>query len=616
MNRLSESLFHLAGDSCNIYVVRPPEGKPILIDCGTDLTPQSQRAGELSPVGTILLTHYHRDSCATAPSWHACGTRIVLPFAERRLLEEGDLLRASFDVFNNYTSYAPCSGPLTDLPSPHYAHDYETVTEAGIDFRVVPLPGHTVGSVGYLFELDGRRVLACGDLLAAPSRLPEYHWLQWSYMNFQGHVNLLESLRTVAELDVDLVLPGHGAPFAWDRVAHEHLVGRLEQIWEMFEGRPFRYFSPEFRQLGPRVWEVCNTSARTYVVVDGEGHAVLIDSGYASASPITANPHRYIDHLTSSMESELGVRRVEYFLPTHYHDDHLAGYPTLRSRYGTLMACSKVTQALIEQPQNFDMPCLLPRGFIVDHVVAPGQSLRWRGVDFEIHAHPGQTLYDQQICFEIAGVRYLAIGDAISGKSFSSDAPHFIHSFIPKNRTPLSSYGRIPRNLAKHAPDILLTGHGGGLLWKESQISKWTSWMDRWQELFESVVLPEHGDRSMDPRWVEIVPYRFKVQLGEHVDLTLRITNHEPGEVECAVELRSVQGVEVSPAALQLKVPAEGACVTFRLRCTGSVASHCIPVIADVTWNGERLGEIGEAVGYWTAPISGPESDGLSTCEY
>ena len=32
-------------------------------------------------------------------------------------------------------------------------------------------------------------------------------------MDFQGHINHLESLKTAAGLNADLVLPGHGDPF-------------------------------------------------------------------------------------------------------------------------------------------------------------------------------------------------------------------------------------------------------------------------------------------------------------------------------------------------------------------------------------------------------------------
>jgi glyoxylase-like metal-dependent hydrolase (beta-lactamase superfamily II) len=64
-----------------------------------------------------------------------------------------------------------------------------------------------------------------------------------------------------------------------------------------------------------------------------EGHGLFIDCGYTSGGPISANPHRFIDHLTPRLEAETGIT-VEWFLPSHYHDDHLAGLPTLQVKFG------------------------------------------------------------------------------------------------------------------------------------------------------------------------------------------------------------------------------------------------------------------------------------------
>ena len=84
-----------------------------------------------------------------------------------------------------------------------------------------------------------------------------------------------------------------------------------------------------------------------------KGHALFIDCGYTSNAPISANPHRYIDHLSPYLETELGIHTVEWFLPTHYHDDHLAGYPMLQARYGTRVVSSPELKDLLEHPENY-----------------------------------------------------------------------------------------------------------------------------------------------------------------------------------------------------------------------------------------------------------------------
>ena len=401
MNQLSENLFRVE-DTCSVYGVRAG-GKTLLIDCGTDL-----RTHDVGAVDRILLTHFHRDQCSGIRHWQEQGADVFIPAAERRYLEEADLQRAAYYTYDNYTAYYPGFGPLQDVRGARIARDYETIDWQGIRFEVVPLPGHTFGSTGYLFEIDGRCVLACGDLMAAPGRLGDYYWLQWSYMDFQGHVNQLESLAHAAGLEWDLMLPGHGAPFTREEARIGELSGRLAQLHGMFFDQPYAPFQVEFRRLSPHVYEV-NSMANSYVVKDDAGHAVLIDCGYVSGAPITANPHRYIDHLTPRLRSELGVETVEYFLPTHFHDDHLAGYPMLRARYGAKVAAAPELRDLLEHPERYDMPCMVPDGMRVDRVVARGESFHWRGIDFRIEQFPGQTWYDHHITFQVDGRRFLAL---------------------------------------------------------------------------------------------------------------------------------------------------------------------------------------------------------------
>ncbi len=114
----------------------------------------------------------------------------------------------------------PCFGPLEDLVPDQYAYDYESVSWEGIRFDVIPLPGHTFGSVGYLFELDGQRIFSCGDLMSGNGKIRDYFWSQWNYMDFQGHINHLESLKTAVELNADLVLPGVKGRFNFLRLTN------------------------------------------------------------------------------------------------------------------------------------------------------------------------------------------------------------------------------------------------------------------------------------------------------------------------------------------------------------------------------------------------------------
>lgn len=597
MTTITDHLFYIE-DTCSVFGIRSGD-RALLIDCGTRFFPSSLKGTGIQRVDRILLTHFHRDQCSTAAMWKENGSEIIIPFSEKKFFEEGDLLKASYDTSNNYTSFYSASGILEEIQADGYAYDFESIFWENLQFEIIPLPGHTFGSAGYLFEVDGMRILACGDLMSGPGKIHEYYSSQWRYMDFQGHVNQMESLKRVETLKVDLIFPGHGSPFEATRKSITDLREKLEELYFLFHGKPYDYFRPEFRRLTRHVVEVVNSSAKTYVVHDDEGHALLIDCGYVGNANITANPHRYIDFLTPHLEADLGVKTVEAFLPSHYHDDHLAGLSMLIERYGTQVISSPELKDIIEHPERYDMPCLLPQGVMVKRVVERGEAFNWRGIQFFMEQHPGQTLYHHLIWFEVDGRKFLSIGDNISGLCFQEDRD-YIHSFIPKNRTPVSSYGDMPRQILDHFPDTILTGHGGAVSFDKEKVGRWKDWMERWEELFTEILDQPNPDMGMDPNWIEFYPYKVRVRPGDSVVFQVKVINYEAELRECTLQFRSVEGTKFYPRDFQFQVDARsGKTLNVRVEFPAEFKRHALPVLADVTWNGRHLGEIAEAIAYW-----------------
>jgi hypothetical protein len=80
----------------------------------------------------------------------------------------------------------------------------------------------------------------------------------------------------------------------------------------------------------------------------------------------------------------------------------------------------------------------------------------------------------------------------------------------------------------------------------------------------------------------------------------IKVTNHEPRESQCAIAFRSLEGVRLSPDAVEFCIPAHGnACRSLTAQFPAIFVTHSLPVLADVTWNGKYLGEIAEAIAYW-----------------
>ena len=196
-------------------------------------------------------------------------------------------------------------------------------------------------------------------------------------------------------------------------------------------------------------------------------------------------------------------------------------------------------------------------------------------------------------------MKFLSIGDNISGMSMT-EGRDLVFSFIPKNRTPVSSYCDMPQQIVERAPDILLTGHKGALTCDTTQVDAWQSWMNRWTSLFERMTDQSVADMGMDPHWVEFYPYKVRGEAGDEVELEGRITNHEADVSCCALRFSGTKGLRLQPGETEFEVaPRSVERCRVRAIIPCSMESHSLTVVADVTWNGRRLGPIAEGVAYW-----------------
>jgi hypothetical protein len=58
--------------------------------------------------------------------------------------------------------------------------------------------------------------------------------------------------------------------------------------------------------------------------------------------------------------------------------------------------------------------------------------------------------------------------------------------------------------------------------------------------------------------------------------------------------------VQLDPGEVQVDaLPGQVTAVVVTVRFPTSFTTHSMPVVADVTWDGRRLGEMAEAIGYW-----------------
>ncbi len=153
----------------------------------------------------VLVTHGHWDHFSAAPLLRGRGARVYAPRLCRGFVEEPRL----------YWMVTLCwAGPVEERVVTRYFTGggvaVDAVAEPG---RVLPgveaveAPGHTPGSMVYILEAPGGRLLAAGDTV--------YGWSYLERSPFLYHVDSvawLSTLERLRGLDVDALVPGHGEP--------------------------------------------------------------------------------------------------------------------------------------------------------------------------------------------------------------------------------------------------------------------------------------------------------------------------------------------------------------------------------------------------------------------
>lgn len=176
----------------NCYIVKNPDTRDaVVIDPGADLTVIQDALHRADAVcRLILLTHGHFDHILAVGDLRGTNIPVAIHQRDAHMLTERDMFSAIIPY--DPRPFAPAE--YTFLQEGGYS-------VAGFDFYVLPTPGHTAGSVCYIF--DG--AMFTGDTL---------------FKNSIGRTDLggdedqlVRSLRALKNLPGDYeIFPGHDSP--------------------------------------------------------------------------------------------------------------------------------------------------------------------------------------------------------------------------------------------------------------------------------------------------------------------------------------------------------------------------------------------------------------------
>ena len=208
-----------------VYLIRCGEAS-VLVDTGFQHNFQGhlenfKSAGhDLARIKAIFTSHFHVDhTAALRDANRILGCPVVGHRNNLKVMGEGDLLATAAHIWaipGWRFSYQPYDLDLV-------VEEGDTLKIGDSTFQVFHLPGHTPGCTGYFWN----GYLITGDVIFPPGILgwDDVHW-------GSSYRDVIDTMKKLASLKPDYLLPSHGVPFPWTPEVTENGTAYAEHMLE------------------------------------------------------------------------------------------------------------------------------------------------------------------------------------------------------------------------------------------------------------------------------------------------------------------------------------------------------------------------------------------------
>jgi glyoxylase-like metal-dependent hydrolase (beta-lactamase superfamily II) len=584
-------------DTCNVYVLRSGRDA-VLVDFGSgDVLDHLEELG-IDRVTDVLLTHHHRDQLQGLARAAAAGARIWVPPVEQDLIAGADLHWQTRQVANDYDLRQDRFSILQQVPVAGSVSEYRTRRYGDHDVYTLPTPGHTIGSVTYLVEVDGRRLAFSGDLLYGDGKVWSLAATQWTYGGVEGQAATVVSAGILGDRAPDVLLPSHGEPIEDPAGAIARMRASLRELLDLWRAQPWdleRWQREPWDPVTPHLLRNRTCLAQSYALISESGAALLIDWGYdmntGTTNASTRATRRPLLASLESLKRDYGVERVEVVVPTHFHDDHVGGINLLRDVEGTEVWAPANVAPILEDPARYDLPCLWFDPIAVDRSLPLGTPFRWQEYELTLHELPGHTLYAVAISFEVDGKRVVAGGD-----QYATEGEKPVLNYYYRNRFQVDDYVRSAELYRRLRPDIVVSGHWFPLDVTDEYLDRIEADGTRMAALHRELLPLDDVDFGAEGFGARIAPYRSTVRAGETIELEVEVRNPFGRDEAAVVRLAVPDGWQASPEQAEAPLEPHGTgVVRFAVR-PADAAVRRARVGADLTVGGVPFGQQAEAL--------------------
>lgn len=607
VSEVAPGVFRVA-DTCHVYVVRAetPDANgqrtAFAIDFGSGLALDHLPEMGIDRITDVLMTHHHRDQGQGLPRAVTEGIRIHVPPVEQDLFAHVDEMWLTRTLYNDYNLRQDKFSLLEPVPVDDVVPEYRSRTYAGTVVEVIPTPGHTTGSVTYLIERAGRRIAFTGDLIYAPGKVWSLAATQWTYTQNEGPAMTVLSCLILMDRELDVLLPSHGEPIGEPRPALDLLATRMNRYVDSRRSYPWdlraRLADP-FTPVTEHLLLNRTSMSCSYVLLSRTGAAMVIDYGYDMTTGLPAGEDRasrrpWLASLPA-LRRQYGVTAIEVALPTHYHDDHVAGLNLLRDVEGTEIWAPANVAPILAEPLVEDLPCIWYDPIPVDRVLPVGESFTWHEYEITVHELPGHTLYAAAFEFVVDGVKVLVTGDQQEGLGVPGERRDILN-YQYRNLFRINDFRTSAALYRRVAPGVMVSGHWQPRWVDEAFLHMLELEGEETIEIHHDLLPLDELDLGADGVLARIAPYYSKARADSRVRFTVSVRNPIATEQKASVRLVMPVGWIAEPSPAVLSLPPSGRQEIEIEVTVGGTAQRRARVAIDVRVGDLHLGQHAEAL--------------------
>jgi glyoxylase-like metal-dependent hydrolase (beta-lactamase superfamily II) len=524
------------------------------------------QARGIKKIESVLLTHHHRDSLASVNTYLNERIPVRAPVASAPWLSAEGVQKHWRDVLplrGSRTAYLVVPEGLPGIDC--CLRDGTTFDWGDWSIRIVFTPGHSHDHTAFLAQrkTGGKRLLFAGDALAAPGKMWSPYTTDHDHWTDAGLGLAVESLRKLAKLKPDAILPAHGDVIAAGVKSGEAVralkrtadaldeVGFLKSYERFTRERlkdPPKYAflareqagsngSKPWSRLSKNLWFTGNT----YVLVSKDDACLVIDPW---------DPHSAKQIPKLQEDEKLG--KIEVVLCSHAHFDHYDGAYSLLDRDRPQVWTLDQVALPIAEPFRLWAPFLDARPLTIHRRLRDRETITWREYSFRFHFLPGQTLFT------------MGVETTIDGKKCLFTADNFFHhelfsgtgGWMGLNRSGPRLYEASTRKVLEIAPEWVLAEHGSAMEFNADDFRRRVEWAQISTRAADGVCPSGQYRHDWDPHHVHIEPVLQRATAGGTVQGELVVENVLARRRKLAVTLQGrgltadqTWEIEVGPGA-------------------------------------------------------------------